>query len=124
MPEEITTPMPPKRLPAKEQAAWKKKYVEAFRQAQADNPDNEPQQRQYALREANRMLKVPEPDSYADAMALPEHQLAVMQDEKGKSVPARYEKEGKLKVVTSDGKKYSFDVPEKGKDKTLKLSQA
>ncbi len=124
MADEITTPMPPSRLPEKEKALWKKKYIEAFRQAKADNPDNDSEQQQFARREANRMLKPPEPSSYAEAMALPEHQLAIMHDEKGKPGPARYEKEGQLKVVTSDGKKYSFDVPEKGKDKTLKPSQA
>jgi hypothetical protein len=112
MAEEIKTPTAPKTLPPKLQSEWRKKYVEAFKQAQTDHPDNPVLQEQFALREANRMLRSPEVKSYEDAAALPDHHVI-----------SRKEEDGKLKVVTADGKKHVFDSP-KGKDKPLKSAQA
>ena len=98
--EEINIPEAPKCLPAKQQDEWKKSYEKAFRQALRDYPENDTQQRQFAMREANRLLSVPEPKSHEEASALPAHQVML-----------REEVEGELRIVTTDGKKYAFPVP-------------
>jgi hypothetical protein len=95
----LQIPAPPSFLPEKEQAAWKKKYEEGFKQAQVDEPEDEAAQHRAALKEANRMLRVPEIESAAHVKSLPKH-LFIKNEEK----------DGVLKVVTIDGKKYSFDV--------------
>jgi hypothetical protein len=121
MAEEIKIPAAPRTLPPKLQSDWRKKYVGAYKQSQADYPDNPVLQEQFALREANLMLRSPELKSYQDAVDLQEHQLARTHEGK----PARQETEdGKLKVVTADGKKYSFDVPAKKKKDDEPLNPA
>jgi hypothetical protein len=102
MADEISTPAAPKHLPAAKQDEWKKAYAAAFKKAQSDYPDQIAVQSQFALREANRLLQVPEVKDYAGAMALPEY--LVLQ---------REVIEGVLCVITADGKKYKFAVPAK-----------
>jgi hypothetical protein len=102
MSTEMRTPEAPAILPAKLQAQWKKNYAEALEAARADEPDDLSRQRLLARREANRMLRVPKLTSYEQAMQLEDWQV-VFRGEAG----------GELKVVTCDGKKYRFAVPER-----------
>jgi len=104
--EEITIPEAPKHLPASVKAEWRRAYAAAMKKAQADYPEQKTIQTQFALREANRLLQVPEPKSYKDADALPNHHVVrrevVKVDDKGNH---------ELRLVTSDGKKYKFPAP-------------
>lgn len=111
MAPEMQIPKAPEILPANLQEAWRKAYASAFQQAKADEPDDPARQRQLALREANRMLRTPNVSNAAEAAKLADWQVIY-----------RGERDGQLKVVTMDGKKYSFPVarpaaPEKKEDK-------
>lgn len=86
-------------LPEAKKAEWRKGYAEAFRRAQADQPNESNQWAQLALREANRMFRVAEPADYEAAMELEDWQF-VLREERG----------DELKLVTLDGKKCSFPV--------------
>jgi len=100
---EITIPAAPALLPPKEAKAWQRAYEEGYKRSQVDNNDApDSVHRQTALREANRMLRVPEPKSYEEAMALPDWQV-VKREVEGAA----------LKLVTSDGRKYVFPAPKK-----------
>jgi hypothetical protein len=92
-------PNAPSFLPPAKQAEWKKKYEEAFKQAQKDEPEDVSAQHRAAQREANRMLRVPEITSAEQAQGMDAHLFI-----------KREEKDGVLKVVTIDGNKYSFKV--------------
>jgi hypothetical protein len=105
MAEETTIPNAPKHLPAALKAEWKKSYAVALKKAQADIPDSAMAQAQYALREANRLLQVPEIKNYKAAMELPPHHIVKREVVKG-------EEGHELQLVTSDGKKYKFPAPE------------
>ena len=98
-PETVTIPAAPAILPENLQVVWRKTYASAFEQAKADEPDDPARQRQLALREANRMLRTPNCTSAADLAKLAEWQVIF-----------RGERDGQLKAVTMDGKKYSFPV--------------
>jgi hypothetical protein len=104
MDPEITIPDAPALLPAELQQQWKKTWLKEFKQAQIDHPGDEPEQQSTAARMANRLLSPDEPESYEDAIAMPNWQC--MQ---------RIEKNGKLWVVTINGKKFSFDIPASAK---------
>jgi hypothetical protein len=113
MPEEIAIPEAPKHLPAKLKAEWKKAYLAAYKKAQADYPEQKTMQAQCALREANRLLQVPEIRSYKDAIDLPNHhvvQREVVKTDEGHE----------LRLVTSDGKKHKFPAPAPEEPKTTK----
>jgi hypothetical protein len=102
MATEIKTQVPkaPAILPASLQKKWTETFTAALKQAQGDHPDDVPAQTASALREANRMLRVPEPESYEDAKRLAEWQVLL-----------RRESEGQLKITTIDGRKYAFEIP-------------
>jgi hypothetical protein len=104
--EEINIPEAPQCLPKKERAEWAELYAKAFRQAQRNFPEDEAAQRQAALREANRMLQVPEPKSHEEALALPAHQVLLSEVV-----------DGELRIVTTDAKRYKFPVPDPDKKK-------
>lgn len=99
---QIQAPEPPDfpGFPDKRKLEWKQNWLKAFKQAQIDHPGDEITQRAVATREANRVFRVEEPTGYDDAMALEEWQFLL-----------RAEKGGQLKLVTIDGKKYSFPIP-------------
>jgi hypothetical protein len=100
--EKIQVPDAPSMLPAKQKKEWVARYEEAFLEAKEDGSKGDGDCRQFALREANRMLRVPVLKSVDDVKKLePFH------------VHHQVEKNGKLIIVTIDGKKYSFDAPEK-----------
>ncbi len=94
---EAKTPEAPAILPAELKAKWRSVYAEEFKAAQADHPEDVPAQRQQALREANRLLRVPEIQSAADADRLPKWQVL-----------ADTTAQGVRKLVTIDGRKYKF----------------
>jgi len=98
-PETATIPAAPAILPADLQNEWKKKYAAALEEAKADEPEDPQRQRLLARREANRMLRTPKCTSAADVKRLADWQVIF-----------RGERDGALKVVTIDGKKYSFPV--------------
>lgn len=79
---------------------WETAFVKALRQAEINHPGDETEQRAVATREANRLFAVEEPETYEQAVAL--EPWKVLQ---------RRESEGKLKLVTIEGKKYSFAIP-------------
>ena len=91
------------------QEQWRKSYVAAFEEFARRMPRVGNLQRidlvdqcKWALREANRMLTVPILGSYADAMELPAWQCLM-----------RKERDGELLIVTTDGRKYRFAIPQK-----------
>lgn len=96
----LNIPDAPSVLPAGLQAKWKDTYRKAYEEAQNDFPNDAIQQRQTALREANRLLRVTPPEDYRAAKALPKYQ-----------VHSSAELGGVLKLVTIDGKKYNFPIP-------------
>jgi hypothetical protein len=106
--EKIEVPAAPAGLPAAVEKRWKETYVAAYKEAQTDEPEQSSAWPQYALRAANKTLRVPEPENYKDAMRLEPWQFIHRdeKDEKGKRV---------LKLVTRDGKKFTFEVPESAK---------
>jgi len=108
-------PVFPAHFPEDKKEAWHKSFNEALEQAKVDNPEGA-FQHQAARREANRLLRVPVPKSYADAMKLEKWQIL-----KRETVSAeKLASEGHdvdptagdhIKVVTIDGKKHVFQVP-------------
>jgi hypothetical protein len=100
MAEKLNIPDAPSVLPPGLQAKWKDTYAKAHAEAVNDFPDDTIQQRQTALREANRMIRAPKLESFEDAKKLAKY-----------LVHASEEKDGVLKLVTIDGKKYKFPVP-------------
>jgi hypothetical protein len=87
---------------AERQARWRSDWAKAFKQAQVDHPGDEITQRAVATREANRVLRVEEPSSYEEAIALEDFRVLYRGNAPN----------GKFCVVTIDGKKYYFDVRE------------
>lgn len=101
-------PAPPALLPKKLQEKWTKDYIDAFKQAQNDFPGDTPAQKQAALREAHRPLRVPKLESYADAMKLEPWQFIKRAEqpstEPGNTATVLY-------VLTIDGAAYEFPLP-------------
>jgi hypothetical protein len=109
MADKIEIPAPPAGLPASLEKKWKQTYESAFKEAQEESPDDLTTQRQLALREANRLLKTPELESYSQTMGLEEHHFVLREPSKdGKT----------LRVVTRHGKKYIFPIPAKAQKAT------
>ncbi len=105
--KEVIIPAAPSALPAGLQKKWAATYNSAFLQCKADDENaSDGDCHQAARREANRLLKVEAPTSHKEAMALPDWHCH-----------HREEKDGVLRVVTIDGKKYSFDVPKSAEKK-------
>jgi hypothetical protein len=119
--EVMTVPDAPGFLPAAEQKKWQATYSAAFKRAQSEMPDHAHQWRGIAEREANRMLRAPEPKSYEEAMAMPAHLCSlprIPEDAhpvtgKPKLTDTREVVDGKLRLVTIDGRKHEFAAPEK-----------
>src|SRR6266404_924705 len=80
---------------------WRQEYVKALKQAEVNYPGDETEQRAVATREANRLLAVDEPESYEEAMAIEEWKCL-----------HRKPFGNELKLVTINGRKYSFPIPE------------
>jgi hypothetical protein len=107
----VQVPTAPAILPADLQSKWAKDYREAYERHAEENVDlSEGEHHGHAAREANRVLRVPAPKSISDVEKLPKWQIL-----------ARREKNGKLSIVTADGKKYEFtkggSAPAENKDK-------
>src|SRR4051794_1146436 len=89
-------PAAPAGLPKAVEKKWKETYAAAFKEAQDESPDDLTQQRQSALRDANRILKTPEITSYSQAMDIEDWHFALREPSNdGKT----------LRVVTRHGKK-------------------
>ncbi len=97
-------------LPESKQREWRELYAKALKQAKIDHPEDGMEQRAVATREANRIFRVDELRNYREAMALESWQVLHLQ-----------QMGDQLKVVTIDGKKYSFDVP-RGVDASAKYT--
>ena len=104
--EVITIPQPPSGLPKDVEFKWKQAYVLAFKDSQASDPENPGAWSQPATREANKVLRVPEPQSFGDAMNLADWMVMHREQKKTKDGVV-------LNVVTRHGKKFSFPVPAK-----------
>jgi hypothetical protein len=101
---QIEVPAAPAGLPKAVEKKWKETYAAAFKEAQDEAPDDLTQQRQSALRDANRILKTPEITSYSQAMDIEEWHFVLRE-------PSA---DGKmLRVVTRHGKKYNLAIPAK-----------
>lgn len=94
-------PAPPVLLPEDLQKRWREDYIAAMQENEGDQSMDGADRVQYAMRESNRVLRVTAPTSYAGAKRLADWQVlhtAVVN--------------GQLAIVTIDGKKLHFDVPE------------
>jgi len=96
-------------LPESKKREWRDSYARAFKQAQIDRPEDPLEQRATATREANRIFRVGEVASYEQAMALPDWQVHI----NGDGTRARFERNGELRLVTIDGRKFAFPIPRK-----------
>ncbi len=91
---------------------WAKAYERAFRaaiEAREDFPN------QVALGEANKVLAVQEPTSYADAIALPKWQLMKREERIYAELPDHLKRRAQgaekyLHIVTTDGKEHVFPI--------------
>jgi hypothetical protein len=104
MPKEIEVPAAPAGLPKAVEKKWKETYAAAFKEAQDESPDDLTQQRQLALRDANRILKTPEITSYKQAMEIEDWHFVLREPSANRET---------LRVVTRHGKKYTFAIPKK-----------
>lgn len=100
----VNIPDPPALLPPAEKKKWRDTYLAALKEAENDFPEDKIQQRQVALKEANRLLRVPDPTDYKSAMAIPDHLV-----HKREIDP----KKGEIALVTIHGKKFRFPAPKK-----------
>jgi hypothetical protein len=87
---------------------WQLAYQKALKQAEVNYPGDETEQRAVASREANRLFAVDEPETYEQAMAI-EPWKCLHRQVFGNV----------LKVVTIDGKKYSFPIPAEPEKKAV-----
>jgi hypothetical protein len=103
MAQEIEIPGAPAGLPAAVESRWKQAYAQAFKEAKVDEPEQPNAWPQLAYRAANKSIRVPDPESFSDACKLEDWQVIHRAEkiEKGVNV---------LKVVTRDGRKFSFPV--------------
>ena len=112
----ITAPDAPKHLSDKAAKQWQAAYVKALAQARLDYPENENTQRSVATKEANKMLAVPAPESAEDIDALEDWQVIHRS-----TITDAKEKVTRRHCVTSDGRKYAFEIPQK-KGKAVAVS--
>jgi hypothetical protein len=110
---EDMTPTPPANLPTALQKKWSSNYEAALEQAVVDIPDNPSGQRTAALREANKMLRVPRPQTHKEAAALVDAFQKKKQE--GWQLLAHGERVVKgvkhLSIVTADGQRHLYPVP-------------
>jgi hypothetical protein len=117
----VQVPSAPAVLPNDLKGKWEEAYIGAFKEAAEDQSRGESERYQFALREANRVLKVGDlPKNYEEAVAFPAWK-AHSREEVEITVASGKDslKKKVLKLVTIDGRKASFDVPSKAeKQKT------
>jgi hypothetical protein len=104
-PTTVNIPEVPSGLPAAIVKRWKDTYEQAHRESQNDEPEQPSLWAQVALRAANKTLKVRDPETREEAMKLEDWQIAFRGEKKTVAGTV-------LNVVTRDGKKFSFPVPE------------
>lgn len=91
---------------------WAKAYERAFRSA-VESREEFPNS--VALSEANKLLAVPEPKNYSDAIALPKWQLMKREERIYAELPDHLKRrvqsaERYLHIVTTDGKEHVFPI--------------
>src|SRR5438067_1344197 len=111
----IEKPVFPAHFPEDRKEAWHKSFNEALEQAKVDNPEGG-FQHQAARREANRLMRVPVPKSYADAVKMEKWQFLKRETVSAEALAAQGHEVDPgagphLKVVTIDGKKHIFQIP-------------
>lgn len=103
----VDVPEPPALLPPDLREQWKQLYAERYRQVVSDEgldyrtqvgPEHDARRNKLALRAANRLLATSAIVTYEEAKALPDWQVIF-----------REEKDGVLKLMTIDAKKYIFE---------------
>jgi hypothetical protein len=125
---EFEVPNPPEHtgalaeLPATVKKAWRAAYSATYIKAAADT-ENSSERHGIALREANRLIKVEEPEDHEDAYEIPDWQVMKREEVEYKDMPKHAQDEVKaadgrksgqyVRVYTTDGKEYFFPVPEK-----------
>lgn len=87
-------------LPEAIKKKWRQTYEQTFLQARHEKPNEGHLWAQSALIEANRLFRVPKLEDHADALDLEDWQVIL-----------REERDGRLNIVTIDGRKYSFAIP-------------
>lgn len=108
-------------VPEDVQAKWKKAYAEAYESAGGTEGVDESTAKALGLREANRLIRVKEPKSYEDAVAVPDWQVMKREELSYKDLPVHAQREVKsaggsksgtyLRLYTTDGKEHFFAVP-------------
>ncbi len=101
----IEIPAAPRYLPKAQKAAWGKRYEEAYKEAQLSFPGDASSQRITALKEANKLLRVPAPKNAAEIDKLEAHHVIKRGEKEIDGVTHVY-------AITSDGRKYFH--PRKG----------
>jgi hypothetical protein len=99
---EVSKDMPPEiaGAPRDLKLQWQKTYDAELDRASRDFPGDAHAQRQAARRAANRLISVDRPANYEAAMKLEPWKFL-----------KREAAEGKLCIVTIDGQKFFYDVP-------------
>jgi hypothetical protein len=110
---EVKIPNPPAHLPKSVAANWTKTYRDTLKQATADLPENPSGQHTTALRAANALVKVQEPENHEQAAKLVEAFKNGSED--GWKIIAHGTRNiaGKehLAIVTANGRKHLYPVP-------------
>lgn len=101
---DATRPNAPKHMSPSAKKRWEAKYDATLEQAKLDYPENDRAQRNAAHKAANTLLSVPAPDSAAAIDKLEGWQVKLRETRMVEGVSTRV-------CVTSDGRKYSFEIP-------------
>jgi hypothetical protein len=116
MPPVANIPDAPQHLSDKAKKQWQANFQKAQAQARLDYPDNESAKRTVATKEANKMLAVPAPESADDIDALEDWQVIHRSTRTKDGVARRH-------CVTSDGRKYSFEISKSSTVDITKLTK-
>src|SRR4051812_34772933 len=99
--EEIQRPEPPPHFGRAMVKKWNDVFDQALKDLAGQYADDPGGLRQAAVREANRLQRVPAPRNYDEAMKLEEHQFILR----------KIGEDGRLRVLTSEGREHFFKVP-------------
>ena len=115
MADKIEIPNPPAHLPAVLQKKWSATYETAYKQAQIDQPNDANAHKQAARIEANKLMRIPAPESHKEAAAL----VSAFEEQTGEGWKVLGHGKRKiggvdhLVVITADAKKHAFPIPAK-----------
>jgi hypothetical protein len=100
----VDMPKPPAHLPAEAVQLWKNGFAWAYKSEKDDYPTKPQRWRKAAIKAAAKAIAIPQLESFTDAMKLDPWQFIYREQVKADNGLV-------LKVVTCEGKKYSFPVP-------------